>query len=143
VRRRSTVLVGRTKGRECSKVEHEGPTYRPRINSSSTKSTELGDTVITPGGSPNVTEAATPALDIAPPASSSLDQEDPRRPLPEFGLPTSPPPLPPSLEGAYSTPARSHQPPVVSTPSAQSPFVYMANSGVNGLITSSAGEENA
>jgi hypothetical protein len=121
-----------------------------------------------PYDSPNGTEAVTPALDVAPPTPSSADKEDAGRrevigshlpaneasptstprsvsvPLAELEPPssTSPPvPLfPPSLEGANTNPAGPRPPSVVSTSSAYSPFVYTANSGVNGPTTGAAGE---
>ena len=162
------------KGETAENVEKEGMESPPTEHEATTareESPQLGDTTIIPGDSPNDTEAATPALDIAPATPPSADKDDAVRrevigdhssvnavsptstprslsaPVPEFEPPSptshSIPLLPPSLEGAGTNPVRRRQPSVVSTSSAYSPSVYTTNSGVNGPTASAAGEANA
>ena len=64
-----TVESVEKEGMEAPPTGHETAAARE-------ESPQPGDTTIVPGDSPNDTEAVTPALDIAPPTSSSADKEE-------------------------------------------------------------------
>jgi hypothetical protein len=67
---RATVVESTTKeGLEASPTGHEA-------TAAEEESPKVGDTTIVPSDLPNGTEEATPALDIAPPTSSSTDKKE-------------------------------------------------------------------
>jgi hypothetical protein len=67
---KATVLESTTKeGLEVPPTGHEA-------TAAEEESPEVGDTAIVPSDLPNGTEEATPALDIAPPTSSSTDKKE-------------------------------------------------------------------
>jgi hypothetical protein len=67
------------KGEVIESVEKEGmesPPTRHESASAQEEPPQLGDSTMTPGDLSNGTEAATPALDIAPPTPFPADKED-------------------------------------------------------------------